>query len=157
MAAENDNKVQFELEGTMYDIPDVLDLDLDEWIVVYEYAGLVLDDFAPLENAEEEAQRVHKLRHPGFMKAMAHIGYQRAHPKKTKATVKDLLGKAKLVPMLESMATDEGESEVPPTSASEPQKSSERSQDVSSVNLSLASRSSSATPAGPLAPTGTSE
>ncbi len=86
MAAENDNdKVRFDLAGTMYEFPDVLDLDLDEWIVVYEYAGLVLEDFAPLENPEEEAARVHRLRHPGFMKAMAHVGYQRAHPKKTKA------------------------------------------------------------------------
>lgn len=135
MAAENDNEiVKFDLEGTLYEFPDVLDLDMDEWIVVYEYAGLVLEDFAPLESAEAEQERVHRLKHPGFMKAMAHIGYQRAHPKKTKATIKDLIGAVKMLPLLESMAPEDA-AEENPTSVSEPLKSSERSRGGSSGNL----------------------
>lgn len=155
MAAETDNTVKFDLDGTLYDFPDVLDLDIDEWVVVYEYSGLVLEDFAPLENAEAEADRVHKLRHPGFMKAMAHIGYQRAHPKKTKATIKDLIGSVKMLPLLESMSPQE--SEDPPTSASEPQKSSERSPGDSNASLSLASPLSSETPEDLPVPIGISE
>ena len=156
MAAETTDKVKFDLAGTLYEFPDVLDLDMDEWIVVYEYSGLVLEDFAPLENPEAEAERVHKLRHPGFMKAMTHIGYQRAHPKKTKATIKDLIGNVKMLPLLESMAGDEPESDDPPTSVSEPQRSSERSPGDSNVSLSLASPPSSETQDVPLVPTGTS-
>ena len=148
MTVETNDKVKFDLAGTLYEFPDVLDLDMDEWIVVYEYSGLVLEDFAPLENPEAEAERVHKLRHPGFIKAMTHIGYQRAHPKKTKATVKDLIGNVKMLPLLESMAGDEPESDDPPTSVSEPQRSFERNQVDSSASLSLASPPSSETPEG---------
>lgn len=159
MAAENDGKVTFELEGNSYEFPDVLDLDIDEWVVVYEYSGLVLDDFAPKEDAEEEAERVQRLRHPGFMKAMAHIAYQRANPKKTKSTVKTLMGGVKLVPLLESVEggpEEPGDDGDPPTPTSELPTSSERSSDDSNASLSLASPLSSETPAEPLVTTGTS-
>lgn len=206
MAVETNDRVKFELDGTLYEFPDVLDLDIDEWIVMYEYAGLVLEDFAPHapalaaasvevanlavkagklpegaperekvmaeldaarenlarvrenltdEEAAAESDRVHKLRHPGFLKAMAHIAYQRANPRKTKAAIKDLIGSVKVLPMYESMVGEEAEADDPPTPANGQQQSSERTRDASLARLSPPSPLNSETPEDLPAPIGT--
>jgi hypothetical protein len=209
VAAETDNqKVKFDLDGTLYEFPDILDLDMDEWIVVYEYCGLTLGDFAPIspevaairasiaqleeaagklsadsderveadgkiedararlgvaeENLTDEqlavmAEREHKLRHPGFMKAMFYIAYKRAHPKKTRAAIEKLLSSVTLLAMFESMDSEEdGVDGDPPTSTNEPVRLSERRPNDSTLRPSPLSLASSETPEDLPAPTGLS-
>lgn len=49
MAAETDTKtLKFKIEGVEYDVPPISDLDMDEWEVIYQRTGLVMDDFSSL-------------------------------------------------------------------------------------------------------------
>lgn len=45
MAAETDKTLQFKIDDVGYDVPPIGDLDMDEWEVIYERTGLILDDF----------------------------------------------------------------------------------------------------------------
>jgi len=164
---QEDARPKFEFDGKEYKLPELRDLDIDEWMVVYKYSKVVLRDLMEIpDDAEAEAARVEKLEQPGVMKALFHIGYKRAHPKKTDAAVETLVGQIKYLPTLEAMNPDE---EVPPEEAdpteetSEPESepnedepSSLRSAGSLSANGSSDSGTSSETPEGQPATTGIS-
>lgn len=156
MAAET---MTFKLEGdeTEYEFPQVDDFDIDEWVVVWDYCGLTLDDFMPplkddngnVIDEEEEAERQRRLTHPGFTKAVLHIAYQRSHPDMKPAQIKAVIGRAKLVSIVEQQfeqlaeAAKEEEPEIPPASTSEPVNASSGSSLESGEKTSTKSESSS--------------
>ncbi len=162
MTAETDNQTEeeearprFDLDGKEYELPELRDLDIDEWMLVYKYSKVVLRDMMEIpDDPEAEAARVEKLEQPGVMKALFHIGYKRQHPKKTDAAVEDLVGQIKYLPTLEAMNPDvevpEDEVDPPtgelPNSESEPTPSSENTTDSENGNGSLGSTTSSETP-----------
>ena len=172
MAAENDTDqeqepTRFELDGVGYEMPELRDLDIDEWMIVYKYSKVVLRDLMEItDDPEAEQARVDKLEQPGVMKALFHIAYKRAHPKKTDAAVEALVGQIKYLPTLEAMnpGSEEASEEEDPTEEttepgsepSEPELSSLRSSDSQSGNGSSASTTSSETPEEEPAPTGMS-
>ncbi len=157
MAAENDDTtVRFEIAGNTYDYPDPLDLDLDEWVIIYDECGLILEDFAPFDNVALEKERVRRLRNPALMKALAIVGYKRANPDQDIETSRALIGGAKMLGLLESMAPGEDDADDPtPDSPTTPEGSSERSSDDSNGSSSARSQNSSDEPADAPAPIGT--
>lgn len=172
MAAENDTQqerepARFELDGKMYEMPELRELDIDEWMIVYNYSKVVLRDLMEItDDPSAEQERIDKLEQPGVMKALFHIAYKRAHPQKTDAAVESLVGKIKYLPTLEALNPEEPEegSEEDPTKGttepelgpSEPESSSLRSSDLPSGNGSSDSTTSLETPEEEPAPTGTS-
>lgn len=47
MAAETDNQpLKFKIDGVEYDVPPIGDLDMDEWEIIYDRTGLIMDDFS---------------------------------------------------------------------------------------------------------------
>ena len=178
MAAETDNqneeqeqeqeRSKFELDGVEYELPELRDLDMDEWMVVYRYSKVVLRDLMEIaDDPEAEAARVEKLEQPGVMKALFHIGYKRKHPRKTDAAVENLVGRIKYLPTLEAMEPDEEEqaeepedpteeTKKPESEPSESTPSSERSSGSSSGTGSSSSTTSSETPEDHPATTGIS-
>ena len=176
MAAETNDTEQeearpkFELDGKEYELPELRELDIDEWMVVYKYSKVVLRDLMEIpDDPAAEAARVEKIEQPGVMKALFHIGYKRAHPKKTDAAVEHLVGQIKYLPMLEAMneaveGEEEPDAETDPTkdsapdsesSSSEDEQSSLRRIDSETGNGSSASTTSSETPEDEPATTGT--
>jgi hypothetical protein len=123
----------FNIDGTVYEVPMIDSLTTDEAQVLYDYSRLTLDDFVPPkdETAEEKHDREEILRNPGFLRALMHIAYQRAHPEIRAAKVRALVGAANFVSALETMGNpdedEDGDGEVPPASTSEQPASSESS------------------------------
>jgi hypothetical protein len=115
----------FNIDGTVYEVPMIDSLTTDEAQVLYDYSRLTLDDFVPPkdETAEEKHDREEILRNPGFLRALMHIAYQRAHPEIRAAKVRALVGAANFVSALETMGNpdedEDGDGEVPPASTSE--------------------------------------
>jgi len=156
VAAENDN-LRFKIGEDEYEVPGIEDLDMDEWQVMYDYTGLVLDDFAPAEDPDEEAARMRRLRQPGFTRALLHIGYARANPELKPAQVRDVTSKAKLVRALEAMdeAVPDEDDADPPALTPTPEPSSLKSTPDFSESGSAPSEPSSDQPDEPPAATGT--
>lgn len=169
MAAENDNTMRFQIDGTEYVIPPLDDMDMYEWQIIYDYTGLVLEDFAPAaDRADEqvdggedgplEKARQHRISAPAFMTALLHIGYRRSHPNEKPDAIKKLVGATKRMRVLEAMAdsVDEGEAPTPLESTPEPEPSSLREKDDSNGDALRVSPGVSGAPGLHRVPTGTS-
>lgn len=158
MAAENG----FKIDGVIYEPADVGSLTMDEWQVMWDYAGISIEDFsgpevrnpqaptaeeqAAIEEHEEELGK--KLNNPGFMKAMVHIAFQRGNPRMSPDKVKRLIGSAQMVSVIEDLRPPEeqgGDVEGPPAPTSEP----ERSSPGSSLESKPINEPSSGTPSDP--------
>jgi hypothetical protein len=141
-ATKEEKKAQFEVEGEKYDYPDPLDLDMDEWVIIYSETGLILEDFAPFDNKSYERERIKKLRNPALIKALAMCGYLRANRDEDVEEVRELIGNLNMLSVLEQLVPEVAEDAVdPPTSgpqSSEPKlpPSSGRSEDDSNGNTS---------------------
>ena len=161
MAAETENKevepLKFTFEKVEYEVPQLTECDLDEWMLVYKYAQVTLGDTVPCEDPSEEEERRTKLSQPALWKALFHIAYRRANPKKSDAAIEAVIGKIDYLEAMASFAEQmPDEEEENPTSASEQERSSGRNSASSTAPTSLASLPHSATPEDKLAPTGTS-
>lgn len=169
MAAETPDTLKFEIDGTTYMIPPLDDMDMDEWQIIYDYSGLVLEDFAPAPDRKDEQvdgdedgpleqARQRRLNTPAFTTALLHIGYRRTHPDAKFDTVKKLVGATKRLHVLEAMAESAGEGDAPVpldvTPALGP--SSPREKDESSAQGLSRSPSVSGAPGLHRVPTGTS-
>jgi hypothetical protein len=155
VAAEN-QPLRFKIEDVEYEVPILDDLDLDEWQILYDYTGLILEDFAPQEDEETEKDRQRRTSQPGFTRAMLHIGYRRTHPELKPDAIKKVTGEAKLLHVLEAFgeAPDE-EDETPLASTIEPEKSSPQSSVDSNETEPASSPKNSDQPAIQRVPTGT--
>lgn len=104
---EESASVKFKIGEDEYEIPPIDDFDMDEWQLVYEYASLVLEDFAPVEDEEAEKERTRRVGQPAFMRSLLHIGYRRAHPEVKDAEIKEITGHAKLTRLFEDAVEDD--------------------------------------------------
>lgn len=125
----------FNIDGEIYPVPSLESFDMDEAQVLYDYCGITLEDFAPAHpNATEEEQEEHeasvaaKVKNPGFWRAMMHIAYARGNPDMSPARVKALIGKAKLLETLETLATEEEDADPQTGFPSEPSRLSDSEQ-----------------------------
>lgn len=124
MAAETG----FQIDGTLYEVPDMGTLTMDEAQVLYDYSGLTIEDFIGPEDEtpEDEQARERRLRNPGFMRALMHIAYQRGNPTIRATRVRQLVGGANVIAALETLVGDgpEEADAAPLGSMSEPSGSS---------------------------------
>lgn len=155
MAAETG----FLIDGTLYEVPSFDTFTLDEAQILYDYAGLTLEEFVPAEDGPGEQERQadldRKLKNPGFIRALMHVAYQRGNPKLSPQRVKALVGAANVFEALEKLAAEEGDA-LPPASTTGPDGSSPTSSVASSESSGDGSPASSAAPVVPLPPTTTS-
>lgn len=172
MAAETnntDNTFRFEIAGQEYLIPPLDDMDMDEWQIIYDYSGLVLEDFAPAaDRADEqvdgdedgpiERARQRRVGAPAFTTALLHIGYRRAHPAAKPEAIKKLVGTTKRLHVLEAMseAVEEDAPVVPLALTPEPEPSSPAAKGNSKGSGSNSSQTGSGALGLHRVPTGTS-
>ncbi len=163
---EESASVKFKIGDDEYEIPPIDDFDMDEWQLVYEYAGLVLEDFAPCDDAAvmegeekvgedgpDEKARQRLVGQPAFMRSLLHIGYRRAHPELKDAEIRAVTGTAKLTRLFEDAVEDDaGPPEVTDTSPASSAPANSRS---SNGVESAGSAKSSDVPGSRRAPTGT--
>jgi hypothetical protein len=125
VAAENETG--FLIDGTIYEVPTLGSLTNGERRVLYDYAGVVEEDFFPLdgETEEETETRTHGLmRHPGFWPGLMHIAYRRAHAGAKDAKIKQLIDDVTFVGAMSTMGNsqeeeEDGDGESPPALTSE--------------------------------------
>lgn len=170
MAAETET-LSFKIDDVAYDIPALDDMDMDEWEIIYDYSGLVLDDFAPAaDRADEqvdgdedgplEKARQRRISTPAFTKALLHIGYRRANPDAKPDAIKKLVGATKRLDVLNAMAdaaAGDGDADGPLELTPELEQPSPPGSVDSSEPESTDSQKSSGEPVVHLAPTGTGE
>lgn len=101
MAEQEQGESGFVIDGNTYPIPALDTFDMDEAQVLYDYAGCVLEDFAPAhpEWSEEEKQKwdgdqLAKVRNPAFKRALLHVAYARGNPDLKVTEVREAIGKA---------------------------------------------------------------
>jgi len=109
----------FMIDGALYEVPSLDTFTMDEAQVLYDYSGLTIEDFAVLED-EDENEQVDRLKNPGFMRALMHIAYQRGNEKLAPAKVRALIGSANLLSSYEHLAVGEDDA-LPPESTTEPE------------------------------------
>lgn len=165
MAAET---LKFKIDGVAYEMPEIDDLDIEEWEIVYAASGLVLADFAPALDEKgrldkkADAERQHRIQQPAFLRARLHIAYRRANPGASDEEIHEVVMAAKMVPAMEAIAeaagvTDPDEGDVrPPALTPGPDGSSPTVNDEKSGSTPTASDSSSETQEDGRATTGTS-
>ncbi len=96
MTEDSNPNIRFKIGDAEYEIPQVDDFDMDEWEIVYDYSGLIFDDFAPVDDSAAEAARERKTSQPAFWRALFHIAYRRANPDASVAEVKGITGQIKM-------------------------------------------------------------
>ena len=135
--ADQETGIRFKLGDDEYVIPSVDDFDMDEWQIVYSYSGLVLDDFAPVDDEDAEAARQRLVGQPAFMRSLLHIGYRRAHPDVKDADVRRITGEAKMTSLFDVEQDDAGPPEMTdPVSVLESSPSGNGSESSGSVESS---------------------
>lgn len=113
----------FLIDGEEYPIPDVNTFSLDEDLLLWEYADLAREDFVrvdpQLEDADElEAARLRKLRHPGLMRTLLHVAYQRGNPDVKASAVKKLIGTVQIGEAMSRLVAEEAEDDDDPPARS---------------------------------------
>lgn len=130
MTRGTDVEAGFLLDGATYEVPALDTFDMGERRVLYDYSGLVQEDFAPLEDESEEErdERFQGLiRHPGFMQALMHIAYARANPGLRRDKVEKVIERTNYLEAVASLAGDEAGDDGPPVLTPDSPKSSEGS------------------------------
>ncbi len=163
MSAETtDRGRSFTAGGETYEYPDPFDLSLDEWVIIYDETGLILEDFAPFDDKQREATRQQQLRNPALIKALAICGLMRAKKELDVAAARELTGEMKMLDVLASLAGGEAVAEEVdpqtgglPSNESEPEDKSQRKSDDTNGSTSADSPSSSDEPVSEPAATGT--
>jgi hypothetical protein len=152
-AETTDSSRSFTADGKTYEYPDPFDLDLDEWVIIYDETGLILEDFAPFDDKKREATRQQQLRNPALIKALAMCGLLRADKELDLDAARELAGDMKMLAVLEALAAgmEEAEEVDPqigglPNSESEPDNRSQRKSDDTNENTSADSPASSDVP-----------
>lgn len=166
MAAET---LKFKIDGVTYEMPEIDDLEIEEWEIVYAASGIVLGDFAPALDEQgrldkkAEADRLRRISQPAFLRARLHIAYRRANRAASEDEIDEVVRSAKMVPAMEAIAdaaiaAGDGD-EAPPAPLAltpEPAASSPTGNGETSGNKPTASAVSSETPVADHATTGMS-
>lgn len=154
MAAETPDTTKFELDGKTYELPDFLDLDLDDWEIIWDECQVSLNDFSEVGDPEQDEKRLRRLNNPRLERAFIMVALKRANPDGDIDQIRKDAGRIKLMPYLLGQAA--ADAEANPTSASEPERSSRPSSDSTSESSSPPSPESSDEPDGQPVPTGIS-
>lgn len=111
-----DAETGFTINDQVYEVPAIDSFNMDEAQVLYDYSGLVIEDFT---DAEDEAV-AERFRNPGLIRALMHIAYQRKFPAMSPAKVRSLIGKANMIMALSSLPTEQQEDDARPPELTKP-------------------------------------
>jgi hypothetical protein len=116
---EETTEAGFLINGKEYPVPGIDSFDMDEDVILWDYTRLAREDFLPVDpetdDAEgREAERQQKLKHPGLMRTLLHVAYQRGNPTAKPAAVAKLIGKVKFVEAITPLLKDEPEDDAGP-------------------------------------------
>ena len=109
----------FVIDGRTYPVPTLDTFTMDEAQVLYDYAGLALEDFGPAhpswpkeEQDAHEAGVLHKAKNPAFKRALVHVAYARGNPTESLATVRAIAGNVNILEA--TLALFGGDDDNPP-------------------------------------------
>lgn len=150
----------FEIEGEWFEIPVFGSLTLDEAVVMYDIAGVIQEQLAPLHpEAPEDEKKAHELASlrrigdPRFKLALAAIAYKRKHPDADDVRLRLAAGSANAQDV--TMAFLWGHEDPPQSSPKQHDDKSNTSETSSSEASGTASRSTSEGQVVALSATGT--
>jgi hypothetical protein len=99
VSATDTEATGFRIDGKLYEVPTLDTYSMDEAQVLYDYAGLGLEDFVePDDEAPEEVRAEflrtlsQKLKNPQFLRSIIHVAYQRGNPEMTRGQVEAVVG-----------------------------------------------------------------
>lgn len=114
MAAETG----FLIDGTIYEVPSLMSLEMAEIELLYKASGCGLEDFVQGadEDDEDYERRVDKMiRQPGVMRSLMEIAYQRGNPTLRPERVAETIRRTNYMEAISTMsADDDGEPEDDP-------------------------------------------
>lgn len=152
----------FLIGGNTYPVPSLGTLNMDEAQVLYDYSGLVIEDFLSLlpeaaetEKEEHQEELARRMRNPALLRSLMHIAYQRGNTDVRAAQVKEIVaGENALEAILAFVEAEVEGDELPPASTTEPEPSSPSGSVVSSTSSGHPSANDSAPPEDPPGSTG---
>lgn len=109
----------FTIAGEVCPEVSVGEFTMGERAVLFEYSGIVLEDFRRVEGETDEAraERIETaVRNPGYITALLHIAYARRHPEMTRAAVQKV---AEAVVLSDALLTVEGDDDANPPNGPE--------------------------------------
>ena len=161
MTDQQGHESGLEIDGQRYELPTFDSFDLDEAEILFEVAGVVQEQFAPLhpeEATDEDRARkteaeLRLIAKPSFKRALVHIAYRRRHPELSFDEINTRVGKVNALDVtMEFLRGDED----PPQSSPKPHEDKRSTSTPSrSEDSGKASRSISEARVVALSPTGT--
>ncbi len=137
------DSLKFKIDNGEYEPPDLTTLDMNEAETLYNYTGFSLEDLFYDEDAEDAEEVQRRLRHPGIIKTLLHISYQRAHPDVKPARVTELIGKASYAEAVNVLAGITSEDDAgPPAPSLETNEQQQPSGESSNMNAGTSGHSS---------------
>jgi hypothetical protein len=117
---------EFVIDGKSYPIPMLDTFDMNEAQILYDYANVTLEDFAPAhpewpeeEREKYEAGQLEKVRNPAFKRALLHVAYARGNPGQKFEFVREIIGRANTLDVTVALLTEDDAS-PPKTSSPRP-------------------------------------
>lgn len=134
----------FQIDGRTYEVPALGTFTMDEAQILYDYSGLLIEDFAANEEGFSD-----RIRNPGLYKALLHVAYVRGNPKASTREVAAVVGALKYWDVLQNWADAINSREADAVPLDETKPPSEQSQNASDGSSSTSGADSSATSAPP--------
>lgn len=95
-----EDRTAIEIDGKLYEIPRLDDLDMDEEEILYDACGVILPDFMPANPAAPkeirdavELVQAARTRNPRFKRALCMIAYRRAEPELELEVISQRIGR----------------------------------------------------------------
>lgn len=158
--------MQLEIDGQLYELPDISSFDLDEDRIFYKATGLHAEDV--LIGLQEGGGLSFRdvLDNEGYLSAVAHIAYRREHENEADDVVMKVVGRQKRVALLASLLNsaqgdddpkDEGATNAPDESSTRSSSESESTPPNKTGSSGTPSETSSVPQVVALGTTGTPE
>lgn len=150
---------KFVIDGDEYPIPTLATFDMDEAILLYETTGFGLEDLVYDENADDAEDVQARFRHPGLLKTLLLVAYQRGNPHLARKKAAEMISHSNYADafvQLMGSASGDGDAESPPSEdttkkppGSSPRSSSGNSKPGSATPSGSGSGSSTSSPTAP--------
>lgn len=112
----------FEIDGHVYPIPTWDTFDMDEAQDLYENTGFAIEDLIYDPKAEDADAVQARFSHPGTMRTLMQVAYQRGNPNVTRKAARELIGRSNYAEALVTLLKRNRGDQAPlaPTASSSP-------------------------------------
>jgi hypothetical protein len=125
--AEEETPAGFPIAGSVYPIPPLDTLTMDESQIMYDYSGLTLEEFAPAHpESPSDVQSIYedgvleKARNPAFKRSLLHIALRRGEPDMPDSEVRGHVGRANALDTALALLSRQPSEDPTPGSPNEP-------------------------------------